>query len=205
MVALVGDKEIGEKINKIIAGLAEANELGGSSTLPTSTMRTSSARGRRWSIDSPTSSRSSTIPHWTFVATGLTEMTCSVVAYNSKTPSRIERLSWPPPPASDFLQYPVKQNFKQTPAPGITQEAKTRDHDEEHHPTRSHRRNTPPLYCPGRTDRRRRTGHASPPVRDRHHPPEKKPRPATTPATSRPSPSTSLGNTLPPPLPVRDS
>ena len=44
MVALKGDKEIGDKINKIIAQLAEANELGGHRR--TSTTRASSARGK---------------------------------------------------------------------------------------------------------------------------------------------------------------
>ncbi|WP_245616010.1 type I restriction-modification system subunit M N-terminal domain-containing protein [Andreprevotia chitinilytica] len=53
MVALKGDKEIGDHINKIIARLAEANELKGVSTLPTSTTRKSSARARRWLIASP--------------------------------------------------------------------------------------------------------------------------------------------------------
>ncbi len=62
MVTLKGDKEIGDKINKIITKLAEANDLKGVVDQPTSTMRTSSARARRWSIASPTWWPSSTRP-----------------------------------------------------------------------------------------------------------------------------------------------
>jgi type I restriction-modification system DNA methylase subunit len=60
MVALKGDPEIGDKMNKIIARLADANESPRArSTLSTSTTPTSSARARRWSIASPDSSPSS--------------------------------------------------------------------------------------------------------------------------------------------------
>jgi len=74
MLAAKGDKEIGDRFNKIIAKLAEANEkiniairtladandLQGSSTTLTSTTPTSSARARRCRTASPSSSPSST-------------------------------------------------------------------------------------------------------------------------------------------------
>ena len=58
MVALKGDPDIGEGINKVIDRLAEANETSPArSTWPTSTTPRSSAAARRWSTASPTSSR----------------------------------------------------------------------------------------------------------------------------------------------------
>lgn len=49
MVALRGDKDIGEKINVIIANLAQANDLKGVSTSLTSTIRTGLAVAKKWS------------------------------------------------------------------------------------------------------------------------------------------------------------
>jgi hypothetical protein len=60
MVALKGDKEIGDKMNKIIAKLAERTTSRASSTSPTGTTPTSWARARRWSTACPTWSASST-------------------------------------------------------------------------------------------------------------------------------------------------
>src|SRR5258707_6550717 len=62
MVALKGDKEIGDKINKIIGKLAEANNLKGVIDVADFNTRTSSAKARRWWIASPNLSPSSTIP-----------------------------------------------------------------------------------------------------------------------------------------------
>lgn len=60
MVALKGDKEIGDKINKIIAKLAEANDLKGSSIRRISTIQRSWAAVRTWWTGSRISWGSST-------------------------------------------------------------------------------------------------------------------------------------------------
>jgi hypothetical protein len=64
MVALKGDKEIGEKINIIISKLAEANDLKGVIDVADfNDPEENSAPARRWWIASLTSWRSSTDPN----------------------------------------------------------------------------------------------------------------------------------------------
>ena len=61
MVALKGDKEIGDKMNKIIGKLAEANDLKGVIDVADFNDATSSAKVRRWWIACPISLASSTV------------------------------------------------------------------------------------------------------------------------------------------------
>ena len=60
MVALKGDKEIGDKMNKIIGKLAEANDLKGVIDVADFNDPKSSVKARTWWTASPTSWRSST-------------------------------------------------------------------------------------------------------------------------------------------------
>jgi type I restriction enzyme M protein len=75
MVALKGDKEIGDKINKIIGKLAEANNLKGVIDIADFNDDGKSARARRWWTASPISSPSSTTLLSTSAATALSTMT----------------------------------------------------------------------------------------------------------------------------------
>jgi type I restriction enzyme M protein len=67
MIALKGKSDIGDKINtQIIQPLIDANTSLARSDFLISTIRTSSARGRRWWSVSVTSSASFKSPSWTF-------------------------------------------------------------------------------------------------------------------------------------------
>jgi type I restriction enzyme M protein len=62
MVALKGDKDIGDKINKIIGKLAATNDLTGVIDVADFNDADKLGRGKEWWIVSRTSSRSSTSP-----------------------------------------------------------------------------------------------------------------------------------------------
>lgn len=65
MVKLIGKKNIGEGINKVIAKLAAANNLRGVIDKVSFNDPISSAKAMKWSKSSVSSSRSSAAPSWT--------------------------------------------------------------------------------------------------------------------------------------------
>ena len=75
MAALKGDKEIGDKMNKIISRLAEANDLKGVIDVADFNDPTNWGRARRWWTASPTWCRSLTIRRSTSGATAPRAMT----------------------------------------------------------------------------------------------------------------------------------
>jgi hypothetical protein len=76
MVALKGDKEIGDKINKIIARLAEANDLKGVIDVADFNDPDKLGRARRWWTACPTWWASSRTPAWISARTAPKATTC---------------------------------------------------------------------------------------------------------------------------------